>query len=108
MIIDRQRPVAFAVHIAENTFIAFGLIGVTWHQRLVVVVGCFLLVLTLCRACTCLAGAISPSTRHTFAIGIGLFLLLIGMVLAGIVADAEIAGEDRLSSVLSLAATGSQ
>jgi AGZA family xanthine/uracil permease-like MFS transporter len=83
-----NRPLAVAPYMGENAFIAFGLIGVTWEQRLgsVFVAGCIFLILTLCRARTWLAAAISPSMKHSFAIGIGLFLLFIGMVQTHIVA----------------------
>ncbi len=82
-----NRPLAVAPYMGENAFIAFGLIGVTWQQRLgsVFVAGCIFLILTLCRARTWLAAAISPSMKHSFAIGIGLFLLFIGMVQTHIV-----------------------
>jgi adenine/guanine/hypoxanthine permease len=82
-----NRPLAVAPYMGENAFIAFGLIGVSWQQRLgsVFVAGCIFLILTLCRARTWLAEAISPSMKHSFAIGIGLFLLFIGMVQTGIV-----------------------
>jgi AGZA family xanthine/uracil permease-like MFS transporter len=84
-----NRPLAVAPYMGENAFIAFGLIGVTWEQRLgsVFVAGSIFLVLTLCGARTWLAAAISPSMKHSFAIGIGLFLLFIGMVQTGIVVN---------------------
>jgi AGZA family xanthine/uracil permease-like MFS transporter len=83
-----NRPLAVAPYMGENAFIAFGLIGVSWQQRLgsVFIAGVIFLILTLCRARTWLAAAISPSMKHSFAIGIGLFLLFIGMVQTGIVA----------------------
>ena len=82
-----NRPIAVAPYMGENAFIAFGLIGVSWQERLgsVFVAGVLFLILTLCRARTWLAAAISPNLKHSFAIGIGLFLLLIGMVETGIV-----------------------
>lgn len=84
-----NRPLAVAPYMGENAFIAFGLIGVTWQQQLgsVFVAGLLFLILTLLRARTWLANAISPNLKHSFAIGIGLFLLLIGMYLTGIVAS---------------------
>src|ERR1700727_2448265 len=47
-----NRPLAVAPYMGENGFIAFGLIGITWQQRLgsVFVAGCIFLILTLCRA----------------------------------------------------------
>jgi AGZA family xanthine/uracil permease-like MFS transporter len=70
----------------ENAFIAF-VLTVSWQQRLgsVFIAGALFLILTLLRARTWLASAISPNLKHSFAIGIGLFLLLIGMYETGIV-----------------------
>ncbi len=87
-----NRPIAVAPYMGENAFIAFTLSNlafqVSWQERLgsVFVAGGIFLILTLCGARTWLAAAISPTLKHSFAIGIGLFLLLIGMVETGIVA----------------------
>jgi AGZA family xanthine/uracil permease-like MFS transporter len=43
----------------------------------------------LCRARTWLAESISPNLKHSFAIGIGLFLLLLGLYQTGIVVSAS-------------------
>src|SRR5205823_2779091 len=84
-----NRPIAVAPYMGENVFIAFGLValGITWQQRLgaVFVSGLAFLVLPLLRVRTWLAAAISPSLKHAFAAGIGLFLLLIGLYSTGIV-----------------------
>jgi AGZA family xanthine/uracil permease-like MFS transporter len=83
-----NRPIAVAPYMGENAFIAFGLAAaVTWQQRLgtVFVAGAAFLVLTLLGLRTWLANAISPSMKHSFAVGIGLFLLLIGVYQTGIV-----------------------
>src|SRR4051794_26160396 len=86
-----NRPLAVAPYMGENAFLAFGLAAmvatVTPQQRLgsVFVAGAAFLVLTLLGLRTWLAGAISPSMKHSFAAGIGLFLLLIGMFETGIV-----------------------
>src|SRR5437879_10354893 len=77
-----NRPIAVAPYMGENAFIAFGLAAtVTWQQRLgsVFVAGVLFLALTLFRARTWLASAIAPNLKHSFAIGLGLFLMLIGM-----------------------------
>src|SRR5262249_54928066 len=78
-----NRPIAVAPYMGENVFIAFGLValGITWQQRLgaVFVSGLAFLALTLLRVRTWLAAAVSPSLKHGFAAGIGLFLLLIGL-----------------------------
>lgn len=88
-----NRPIAVAPYMGENAFIAFGLaaFGVTWQQRLgaVFVSGVIFLIITLLGIRTWLADAISPSMKHSFAAGIGLFLTFIGLFEAGIVKGAE-------------------
>jgi len=84
-----NRPIAVAPYMGENAFIAFGLatLGISWQQRLgtVFLAGALFLVLTLMRARTWLANSISASLKHSFAAGIGLFLLFIGLYETGIV-----------------------
>jgi AGZA family xanthine/uracil permease-like MFS transporter len=84
-----NRPIAVAPYMGENAFIAFGLaaLGITWQQRLgaVFVSGAVFALLTLLGIRGRLAGAISPSLKHAFAAGIGLFLALIGLYETGIV-----------------------
>lgn len=90
-----NRPIAVAPYMGENAFIAFTLSSLTfhisWQQRLgsVFVAGVIFLILTLGRARVWLANAISPSLKHSFAIGIGLFMMLIGMYETGIVVRPE-------------------
>jgi AGZA family xanthine/uracil permease-like MFS transporter len=83
-----NRPFAVAPYMGENAFIAFGLaaLGITWQQRLGAVFwgGALFLAITLLRVRPWLAAAISPSLKHSFAVGIGLFLALIGLYEAGI------------------------
>src|SRR5438270_236615 len=88
-----NRPIAVAPYMGENAFIAFGLTAltvngeaITWQQRLgaVFVSGVLFLVLTLLRLRGWLAQSISRSMKHSFAVGIGLFLMLIGLYLTGI------------------------
>ena len=84
-----NRPFAVAPYMGENAFLAFGLaaLGITWEQRLGAVFwgGVLFAILTLLRVRSWLAAAISPSLRHSFAVGIGLFLALIGLYESGIV-----------------------
>lgn len=84
-----NRPIAVAPYMGENAFIAFGLaaMGATWEQRLgsVFVAGIIFLLLTLFQVRSKLANAISPSLKHSFAVGIGLFLAYIGLYETGIV-----------------------
>ena len=84
-----NRPIAVAPYMGENAFIAFGLValGISWQQRLgaVFVAGAVFAVITLLRVRPWLASSVSPSLKHAFAVGIGLFLALIGLYEAGIV-----------------------
>lgn len=84
-----NRPIAVAPYMGENAFIAFGLaaLGITLEQRLgaVFLSGVGFLVITWLGFRQWLAAAISPTLRASFAVGIGLFLALIGLYEAGVV-----------------------
>jgi len=84
-----NRPIAVAPYMGENAFIAFGLaaIGIGWQQRLgiVFVGGALFVLITLLGIRSWLANSISPSLKYSFAVGIGLFLALIGMYETGII-----------------------
>jgi AGZA family xanthine/uracil permease-like MFS transporter len=87
-----NRPLAVAPYMGENAFIAFGLtlLGIGWELRLgaVFLSGVAFLLITLLRVRVWLANSISPSLKHSFAVGIGLFLAFIGLYETGIVASA--------------------
>jgi AGZA family xanthine/uracil permease-like MFS transporter len=84
-----NRPIAVAPYMGENAFIAFGLaaMGIGWQLRLgaVFVSGLAFAVITLLRVRSWLANSISTSLKHSFAVGIGLFLAFIGLYETGIV-----------------------
>lgn len=84
-----NRPLAVAPYMGENAFIAFGLMAMSigWEQRLgaVFVSGVAFFILSLLRIRPWLARSISPSLKHSFGVGIGLFLTFIGMYETGIV-----------------------
>jgi AGZA family xanthine/uracil permease-like MFS transporter len=85
-----NRPFAVAPYMGENAFIAFTLplvFGAAWQDSLgaVFVSGVIFLLLTLLGARAWLAAAIAPNLKHSFAIGIGFFLLLLGLYETGIV-----------------------
>jgi AGZA family xanthine/uracil permease-like MFS transporter len=86
-----NRPIAVAPYMGENAFIAFGLaaFGITWQQRLgaVFVSGAIFAVITFLGIRAWIANSISASLKHSFAVGIGLFLALIGLYETGIVAS---------------------
>jgi AGZA family xanthine/uracil permease-like MFS transporter len=87
-----NRPIAVAPYMGENAFVAFSLaaMGVAWPEMLgaVFVSGVTFVAVTLLGVRAWLAGAISPSLKHSFAVGIGLFLALIGLYQKGVVASA--------------------
>ena len=87
-----NRPFAVAPYMGENAFIAFGLatLGISWPQRLgaVFLSGAAFALITLLRVRPWLARAISPSLKHSFAAGIGLFMAFIGLYETGIVTSA--------------------
>jgi AGZA family xanthine/uracil permease-like MFS transporter len=84
-----NRPIAVAPYMGENAFIAFGLaaMGIGWQLRLgaVFISGLVFALITLLRIRTWLANSISVSMKHSFAVGIGLFLAFIGLYETGIV-----------------------
>jgi AGZA family xanthine/uracil permease-like MFS transporter len=84
-----NRPIAVAPYMGENAFIAFGLtaMGIGWQQALgaVFASGVLFLVVTLLGVRAWLARSISTSLKHSFAVGIGLFMTLIGLYETGIV-----------------------
>jgi adenine/guanine/hypoxanthine permease len=84
-----NRPLAVAPYMGENAFIAFGLaaLGIGWQLRLgtVFVSGLVFLLITVLHVRSWLANSISPSMKHSFAIGIGLFLAFLGLYETGIV-----------------------
>jgi AGZA family xanthine/uracil permease-like MFS transporter len=88
-----NRPIAVAPYMGENAFIAFslGLMGIGWQQRLgtVFVSGIGFLVITVLRLRSWLANSISLSMKHSFVVGIGLFLAFIGLNETGIVTRSE-------------------
>lgn len=86
-----NRPFAVAPYMGENAFIAYGLtaMGIGWQLRLgaVFISGVLFVLITLLQVRSWLATAISPSMKHSFAAGIGLFLAFIGLYESGIVAS---------------------
>ncbi len=87
-----NRPIAVAPYMGENAFVAFSLaaLGIAWPRMLgaVFVSGLAFLLFTLLGVRAWLAGAVSSSLKHSFAVGIGLFLALIGLYQTGVVTSA--------------------
>lgn len=84
-----NRPLAVAPYMGENAFIAFGLgaLGISWQLRLgaVFVSGIIFAIFACLKIRPWLANSISPSMKHSFGAGIGMFLFLIGLYETGIV-----------------------
>jgi AGZA family xanthine/uracil permease-like MFS transporter len=93
-------PIAVAPYMGENAFIAFGLaaMGIGWQLRLgaVFISGLVFALITLVRVRSWLANSISASLKHSFAVGIGLFLAFIGLYETGIVTS-SVAGMEPQS-----------
>jgi AGZA family xanthine/uracil permease-like MFS transporter len=89
-----NRPLAVAPYMGENAFIAFGLavMGIGWQQRLgaVFISGLAFALITLFHIRSWLANSISTSLKHSFAVGIGLFLAFIGLYETGIVTSSVV------------------
>ena len=84
-----NQPIAVAPYMGENAFTAFGLaaLGIGWEQRLgaVFVSGVLFLIITLLGIRGWLANSVPAGLKHSFAVGIGLFLAFIGLYETGIV-----------------------
>jgi AGZA family xanthine/uracil permease-like MFS transporter len=86
-----NRPFAIAPYMGENAFIAFTVVktmGFSWQTALaaVFISGVLFVALTVARIRQWLLESVPPGLRYSFAAGIGLFLVFIGMNEAGIVA----------------------
>lgn len=108
-------PFAIAPYMGENAFIAFSVVGVlkfSWQQALaaILVGGILFVFLTLFRLRTYLADAIPHGLRISFVVGIGLFLVFIGLEKTGIIvngpADAPPVGMGDLREAPVLLAIG--
>jgi len=85
-----NRPIALAPYMGENAFLAYVAVAgmsITVGQRLgaVFVGGAVFLLITVLHIRGWLANSISSSLKHSFAVGIGLFLSFIGLYNTGIV-----------------------
>lgn len=85
-----RRPFAIAPYMGENAFIAYTVVqglGYSWQAALgaIFLAGVLFTVLTVLRVRGWLAAAIPSSLKHSFAVGIGLFLTFIGLNQTGLV-----------------------
>ena len=79
-----KRPFAIAPYMGENAFIVFTVVkgmGFPWQTALgaIFLAGVLFTVLTVFRVRSWLAAAIPRSLKHSFAVGVGLFLTFIGL-----------------------------
>jgi AGZA family xanthine/uracil permease-like MFS transporter len=86
-----KRPFAIAPYMGENAFIVFTVVkgmGFPWQTALgaIFLAGVAFTLLTVLRVRSWLANALPTSLKHSFAIGIGLFLAFIGLNQTGVVA----------------------
>lgn len=86
-----RRPFAIAPYMGENAFIAYTVVkglGFSWQAALgaIFVAGVLFTVLTVFHVRSWLANAIPMSLKLSFAAGIGLFLMFIGLNQIGVVA----------------------
>lgn len=85
-----KRPFAIAPYMGENAFIAYTVVkvlGYSWQTALgaIFISGILFVILTLTKVRVWLAKAIPESLKISFAVGIGLFLIFIGLNESGII-----------------------
>lgn len=86
-----RRPFAVAPYMGENAFIAYTVVqilGFSWQAAVTAMflAGALFVLLAAARVWPWLVAAVPQCLRYSFAVGIGLFLALIGLNEAGIVA----------------------
>lgn len=101
-----RRPFAVGPYMGENAFIAFTVVkilGFSWQEALgaVFVAGVLFVLLTVAHVRPWLVNAIPVSLRHSFSVGIGLFLALVGLNEAGIVGAGAAGTPLRVGALLS-------
>ena len=90
MALYARRPFAVAPYMGENAFIAFTVciaMGYSWQTALGAVFwgGVIFVIITLLKIRSWIANAIPDSLKISFAAGIGLFIMFIGLSVSGIV-----------------------
>jgi AGZA family xanthine/uracil permease-like MFS transporter len=86
-----KRPFAVAPYMGENAFVAYTVVktlGYSWQTALgaILVSGVLFTLITLTGTRKWLAEAIPMTLKHSFAVGIGLFLAFLGLCDMGVVA----------------------
>lgn len=90
MALYANRPFAIAPYMGENAFIAFTvckMLGFAWQTALaaIFIAGVLFILLTVLRLRQWVVDGVPTSLRYSFAVGIGLFLTLIGLNQTGLV-----------------------
>ncbi len=85
-----NRPFAIAPYMGENAFIAFTvckMLGFAWQTALaaIFIAGVLFILMTVFRLRQWIVDGVPTSLRHSFAVGIGLFLTFIGLNETGLV-----------------------
>lgn len=85
-----KRPFAIAPYMGENAFIAYtvvNILGYSWQTAIgaIFISGVIFTILTILKTRSWLAASIPILLKHSFAVGIGLFLIFIGLNVSGLV-----------------------
>lgn len=85
-----KRPFAIAPYMGENAFIAYTVVkilGYSWQTALgaIFIGGVLFFILTVFKLRSWLTEAIPQSLKYSFAVGIGLFLTLVGLNATGLI-----------------------
>jgi AGZA family xanthine/uracil permease-like MFS transporter len=85
-----RRPFAVAPYMGENAFVAYVVVkglGLSWQSALgaVFMSGVAFVILTLLRLRQWMVEGVPPGLRHSFPVGIGLFLAFVGLNESGLV-----------------------
>jgi len=121
MAVYAKRPFAVAPYMGENAFIAYTVVktlGYSWQTALgaILISGLLFTVITLTGLRRWMAEAIPSSLKHSFSIGIGLFLAFLGLNSMGVIAMgvpdapvklADISSQAVLCSLAGLVVTAS-
>lgn len=104
MAVYAKRPFAVAPYMGENAFIAYTVVntmGYSWQTAMaaIFISGVLFTLMTLGGMRQWLAGAIPSSLKHSFSVGIGLFLAFIGLNDMGVIAAGVPGAPVRLGNI---------
>lgn len=102
-----KRPFAIAPYMGENAFIAYTVVktlGYSWQTALgaIFIGGLVFALLTIFKIRSWLTKSLPQSLKCSFAVGIGIFIMLIGLVDAGIVTVGVPSAPLRLGNLLDI------